>query len=351
MSKKQVHGNFTMADEMGLENSSDSEVEVDDGGNGHDGGKDSDHELGDIAEDDTATSNATTTTSGSNSNTSSRTMGEISSSSSSSSSNSSSSINDNSKVESSSSSGSSKSTSIFGEDGLGIEDDDDELSDGPTYSADGEIENEFVEDREGDHGGVHNFMDALGDAGIDGAGQDGESDGSDGSETLEQSIQFLKELERAEQEQNQENKADGNKTQTPKRRMSRYFDDVTQGVKCYNCGQKGHIAAACTSQSTKPCFLCGTVGHLESKCPHEVCFRCGGSGHVSRECENPRLHRVDPCLRCGGRDHALLACKYKATDRELARVRCYVCGQFGHLCCVQVTPLPHDHKSVPFRMS
>jgi hypothetical protein len=87
------------------------------------------------------------------------------------------------------------------------------------------------------------------------------------------------------------------------------------------------------------------VGHLESKCPHEVCFRCGGSGHVSRECENPRLHRVDPCLRCGGRDHALLACKYKATDRELARVRCYVCGQFGHLCCVQVTPLSHDHTS------
>jgi hypothetical protein len=39
------------------------------------------------------------------------------------------------------------------------------------------------------------------------------------------------------------------------------------------------------------------------------------------------------CLRCGGRGHAATDCARSFAASDVARVACYVCGEFGHLCC------------------
>ena len=38
-----------------------------------------------------------------------------------------------------------------------------------------------------------------------------------------------------------------------------------QGVSCYRCGAKGHLADKCKFKGSK-CFLCGKIGHIQKAC-------------------------------------------------------------------------------------
>jgi hypothetical protein len=57
-------------------------------------------------------------------------------------------------------------------------------------------------------------------------------------------------------------------------RMPRYFDDNVEAasfakqVRCYRCGQAGHVARACTSATLKPCSLCAETDHEAATCPN-----------------------------------------------------------------------------------
>lgn len=57
-------------------------------------------------------------------------------------------------------------------------------------------------------------------------------------------------------------------------RMPRYFDDNVEAasfakqVRCYRCGQAGHVARSCTSATWKPCSLCAETDHEAATCPN-----------------------------------------------------------------------------------
>ena len=56
----------------------------------------------------------------------------------------------------------------------------------------------------------------------------------------------------------------------------RYFDDdcgeIGSGPRCYRCGQRGHLAAACSNEPKQvPCSLCAQFGHNKANCPSCEC--------------------------------------------------------------------------------
>jgi len=145
--------------------------------------------------------------------------------------------------------------------------------------------------------------------------------------TLLQSIQVLKAMERKLTPTLPEFKS------AP--RIRRYFDSA-DSLKCFNCGARGHFSQACTEEHVKPCYLCAHPGHLERTCPNQLCFRCHLAGHVAIDCHSSvKSPPLRACPRCGSLKHSLLKCTYKVRkdSAELASVRCFICGNNGHLCC------------------
>jgi hypothetical protein len=103
-------------------------------------------------------------------------------------------------------------------------------------------------------------------------------------------------------------------------------------MKCYNCGERGHLATTCPNLCSRPplppstkttpnhkggsmsakatttCFNCGQVGHFANRCPdqwqlstptqgnqnvartpaYRKCYNCGRKGHFHNVCPNLR---------------------------------------------------------------
>lgn len=104
---------------------------------------------------------------------------------------------------------------------------------------------------------------------------------------------------------------------------ARYY--LIDNVVCSHCGVKGHLSYDCPEEETSTrCFMCGKTGHSSKDCPNEVCYYCKRTGHRQRDCPE----------RAAGRGSR----KPRVERRSIGpsrppKLRCYVCGQGGHLDC------------------
>lgn len=156
---------------------------------------------------------------------------------------------------------------------------------------------------------------------------------SDDDDTAEESLlESIEILKSREKQLVSTTPLEKEKRATP--RMRRYFDSADT-LKCYSCGGRGHVSQQCPEENSKPCSICAHPGHLERVCPNQLCFRCHLGGHAARDCRASSKSSIRICSRCGSLEHTLLDCKYQVREasEELVSVRCFICGNFGHLCC------------------
>lgn len=122
-------------------------------------------------------------------------------------------------------------------------------------------------------------------------------------------------------------------------RGPRYFDppDSSWGA-CYNCGEEGHTTVNCTSaKRKKPCFVCGSFDHNSKQCAKgKECFICKKGGHRAKDCPEKDQGRSESsrmCLKCGDSGHDMFSCWNNYSADDLKEIQCYICKNFGHLCC------------------
>ncbi|KAK3227114.1 hypothetical protein Dsin_006976 [Dipteronia sinensis] len=114
-------------------------------------------------------------------------------------------------------------------------------------------------------------------------------------------------------------------------RKPRYFDPPNcDRVSCSNCGKENHTAASCKVQKQhKPCFICGSFDHIWKYCRQSKdCFVDEGRNHLGNNLSS------NICLRCGDPGHDMFSCRVDYPADDLKAIQCYVCKNFGHLCCV-----------------
>nr|XP_043628575.1 uncharacterized protein LOC122600010 [Erigeron canadensis] len=131
-------------------------------------------------------------------------------------------------------------------------------------------------------------------------------------------------------------------------RGPRYFDpqDNNWG-NCSNCGEAGHTVAKCTAaKRKKPCFVCGSLDHNAKKCRQgKGCYICKKSGHRAKNCPEKSiagLQNAKLCLKCGDSGHEMFTCNSAYSLDDLKEVQCYICKDFGHLCCVDYGEGPSE---------
>ncbi|KAK2647381.1 hypothetical protein Ddye_014870 [Dipteronia dyeriana] len=114
-------------------------------------------------------------------------------------------------------------------------------------------------------------------------------------------------------------------------RKPRYFDPPNcYWGSCTSCGKENHTAASCKVQKQdKLCFICGSFDHIWKYCRQgKDCFVRQGRNHLG----NNLSYNI--CLRCGDPGHDLFSCRVDYHADDLKAIQCYVCKNFGHLCCV-----------------
>jgi cellular nucleic acid-binding protein len=142
----------------------------------------------------------------------------------------------------------------------------------------------------------------------------------------------------------------------------RYWSEVDLSIKCYTCGQVGHMSYECTASTSnptttvtmngitttthattlkgkprKPCPLCAnTSDHSEIyQCPfRNVCFNCGIPGHISRECPNTQQGR-------GIKNNYQQSQQQQYNNNSISRCICTICYKMNH----------HTKHACPWLMS
>jgi hypothetical protein len=120
-----------------------------------------------------------------------------------------------------------------------------------------------------------------------------------------------------------------------KKQDTRYFAGSNITIKCYNCGEVGHMSKNCPNELVIICFRCQQNGHNSSECPNIKCFKCNRIGHKSYECKI-RTKDVVKCSSCNniGHEEEDCLCEPPRIKKSLLKTRiCDFCNEPGHIFC------------------
>ena len=108
-------------------------------------------------------------------------------------------------------------------------------------------------------------------------------------------------------------------------------------MRCFRCGKGGHREFECTLPAKqKPCHLCGDFDHQRETARKVYVSTVDAGTQVERLRGKEGIGRDQQslcCLRCGRSGHVVEKCMFTFSEADLKRMPCYVCGEFGHLCC------------------
>lgn len=120
---------------------------------------------------------------------------------------------------------------------------------------------------------------------------------------------------------------------------TRYFNFNTNiTIKCFNCGEIGHMSRSCPNEQVVFCIRCNQKGHEDKDCPITKCFKCNRLGHKSFACPFKKKDLII-CDRCNHIGHSAKDClikpfkinKYYLENNE--DLFCVFCGSKEHLLC------------------
>ena len=125
------------------------------------------------------------------------------------------------------------------------------------------------------------------------------------------------------------------------REETRYFN-INLNVKCYNCGEIGHISSKCSHEKLILCSRCNKQGHMSYECPDVKCFKCNRLGHKSNDCREVDIQK---CHYCENNGHIKLNClnknsySVKNINRRFFSVNCHDCHGKDHFLCLFNFPI------------
>ena len=155
------------------------------------------------------------------------------------------------------------------------------------------------------------------------------------NEEDEKGEEFLKDSEIVDK------KEDGEKKELDKYKLlklGRYFvldEDIT--VKCYNCGEVGHVKDNCPFTSLKFCHRCLSQNHNDKDCKNKKCFRSNRFGYNKNDCDIKESDLLI-CFNCHNIGHRKNECLINPLDIDSKFIKqnnlsCFNCGSPNHLIC------------------
>lgn len=115
---------------------------------------------------------------------------------------------------------------------------------------------------------------------------------------------------------------------TPKRASEPRYFRKDLSVKCFRCGEIGHMSGSCVNKRVgRPCVYCARVGHQPHSCPNMRCFTCFRPGHFAKDCPN-RQRDLSFCEICGSNRHSDRDCHIGHDGFH--GVHCMACDAQGH---------------------